>query len=63
MAYNKNTWKNGDKITPELLNNIESGIEEAHKLFEKLEKLLKKKIEPKTKKVEQRSGGAIPLSN
>jgi len=52
MAYNKNTWKNGDKITPELLNNIESGIEEAHKLFEKLEKLLKKKIEPKTKKVE-----------
>lgn len=46
MAYKKNTWKKGDKITPELLNNIENGIEEAHKL---LVKLLEKK-EEKTKK-------------
>ena len=26
MAYNKNTWQNGDKITAEKLNNIEDGI-------------------------------------
>ena len=52
MAYKKHTWKKGDKITPELLNKMENGIEEAHKLFEKLEKLLEKKVEPKTKKAE-----------
>lgn len=27
MAYNKNTWQNGDIITAEKLNNIEDGIE------------------------------------
>lgn len=28
MAYSKTTWANGDVITAEKLNNIESGIEE-----------------------------------
>lgn len=50
MAYKKNTWKKGDKITPELLNNIENGIEEAHKLLEKL--LENVEVKPKTKKAE-----------
>lgn len=36
MTYKKNVWKKGDKITPELLNNIEKGIEDAHKLLDKL---------------------------
>lgn len=52
MVYKKHTWEKREKITPERLNNIENGIEEAHKLFEKLEKLLEKKVEPKTKKAE-----------
>jgi len=50
MAYNKNAWKKGDKITPELLNNIENGIEEAHKLLEQL--LKKEEAKPKAKKAE-----------
>ena len=29
MAYTKQTWENGDVITAEKLNHIESGIEEA----------------------------------
>ena len=29
MAYNKNTWANGDVISAEKLNNIEQGIEDA----------------------------------
>ena len=48
MAYKKNTWKKGDKITPELLNNIENGIEEAHKLLAKL--LENEEEKPKAKK-------------
>ena len=30
MSYNKTTWANGDVITAEKLNNIESGVEEAN---------------------------------
>ena len=30
MAYTKHNWKNGETITDELLNNMESGIEEAN---------------------------------
>lgn len=29
MAYSKTTWKTGDKITKEKLNNMESGIANA----------------------------------
>lgn len=29
MAYSKTTWKKGDKITAQKMNNIENGIEEA----------------------------------
>ena len=32
MAYNKNTWQNGDVITAEKLNNIEDGIENVDSL-------------------------------
>ena len=32
MAYNKNTWQNGDIITAEKLNNIEDGIENVDSL-------------------------------
>lgn len=31
MTYNKTTWQNGDTITSEKLNNIESGVESASK--------------------------------
>lgn len=31
MAYNKKTWKDGDVITAEDLNNMEEGIAEAKK--------------------------------
>lgn len=31
MAYNKKTWKDGDVITAEDLNNLEEGIAEAKK--------------------------------
>lgn len=41
MAYNKTTWQNGDTITAEKLNNIESGIEETSSS----EKLMKIDIE------------------
>ena len=30
MAYTKHNWQNGETITDELLNNMESGIEEAN---------------------------------
>lgn len=30
MAYAKHNWQNGETITEELLNNMESGIEEAN---------------------------------
>lgn len=30
MAYTKNNWKSGDKVTSEKLNNIENGIEEVN---------------------------------
>ncbi len=30
MAYTKHNWQNGEIITEELLNNMESGIEEAN---------------------------------
>ena len=30
MAYNKRTWKNGDIISEQGMNNIETGISEAH---------------------------------
>lgn len=46
MAYKKHIWKKGEIITPELLNSMEKGIEEAHKL---LDKFLEKQ-EAKTKK-------------
>lgn len=35
MAYNKNTWQNGDIITAEKLNNVESGVEEINMSYEK----------------------------
>lgn len=31
MAYNKKTWKDGDVITAEDLNNLEEGVTEAKK--------------------------------
>lgn len=48
MAYKKHIWKKGEIITPELLNNMEKAIEEAHKLLNKL--LEKEEIKEKTKK-------------
>lgn len=30
MAYTKHNWQNGETITDDLLNNMESGIEEAN---------------------------------
>lgn len=43
MAYKKHTWKKGEKITSELLNNIENGIAEALKdiknLYQKFEEI------------------------
>lgn len=36
MAYKKHTWLKGEKITLELLNNIENGIENAHKSIDAL---------------------------
>lgn len=36
MAYNKKTWENGDIIRKENMNNIESGIYEAHSQIEEL---------------------------
>ncbi len=30
MSYNKKVWKHGDIITPEALNHIEQGVEQAH---------------------------------
>lgn len=34
MAYKKHTWKKGEKITSELLNNLESGVDESLKDIE-----------------------------
>lgn len=34
MTYKKHTWKKGEKITSELLNNLEIGIVEAKKEIE-----------------------------
>lgn len=34
MAYNKKTWKDGDVITAEDLNNLEEGIAEAKEAAE-----------------------------
>lgn len=34
MAYNKKTWKDGDVITAEDLNNLEEGVSENEKLAE-----------------------------
>ncbi len=31
MAYTKNTWNDGDVITKEKMNNLETGVEEANK--------------------------------
>ena len=36
MAYNKRTWANGDIITEQGMNNIETGISEAHDEIETL---------------------------
>ena len=30
MAYTKNTWNDGDVITKEKMNNLETGVEEAN---------------------------------
>ena len=35
MSYTKTTWQNGDTITAEKLNNIESGVEEINMSYEK----------------------------
>ncbi|HJD28664.1 MAG TPA: hypothetical protein H9914_06695 [Candidatus Blautia avicola] len=31
MAYTKNTWNDGDVITKEKMNNLETGVETANK--------------------------------
>ena len=36
MTYEKHTWKKSEKITAELLNNIENGIENHEKDIEEL---------------------------
>lgn len=63
MTYQKHIWKKGEKITSELLNNIENGIEEVKKDIEKLYQKLEnidlitsagktQEVKPKTKKAE-----------